>query len=451
MKPQSIGTTVQEASERDDRLIGDAINIRYSPIVIDRAEGCRIYDVAGRAYLDFGASWSLAHLGYSNAHVRRAVSAQLEKTMFAGLVSASNQPALDLAEKLVQLVPGDFPKKAWFGLSGSDASEAAQRLIRLATGRRRIISFIGSWHGTTDATMALSGHTAFTDVVGGAHVTKVPYPNPYRNPFGGDASRVTDQCLDFIEDYLFKTICPPGDVGAIFVETVQSDGGDIVPPPDFLPKLRALCDRHGILLVVDDIKVGLGRTGKMFSYEHGGIAADLVLLGKSPGGGLPLSAIVGNREILDAGTGIALYTASGNATCCAAGLATLEVIEREGLAERAATTGAYLHQRLTEVLGRYAIVGDIRGLGMIQGVELVTDRVSKEPNQLAAAKIVYRAWELGLILYYAGNWSNVLEITPPLIMSREEIDEGVALLDQAFEDVLAGRVSDETVARFAGW
>lgn len=451
MEPQAIGTAVQAAFERDARLIADAIKIRYNPLVIDRAEGARIYDIEGRAYLDFGASWSLAHLGYSNPHVRRAVAAQLEKTMFAGLVSAINQPALDLAEKLVGLVPGDFPKKAWFGLSGSDASEAAQRLIRLATGKPRLISFVGSWHGTTDATMALSGHTAFADVVGGAHVTKVPYPNPYRNPFGGDASRVTDQCLGFLEDYLFTTICPPGDVGAIFVETVQSDGGDIVPPPDFLPKLRALCDRHGILLVVDDIKVGLGRTGTMFSYEHGGIAADLVLLGKSLGGGLPLSAIVGRQEILDAGTGVALFTVSGNATCCAAGLATLDVIEREGIVAQAAANGAYLHQRLVETLGRHDIVGDIRGLGMIQGVELVTDRASKAPNQPAAAKIVYRAWELGLILYYAGNWSNVLEITPPLILSREEIDEGVALLDQAFADVLAGRVSDAAVARFAGW
>ncbi|MDI3341158.1 MAG: aspartate aminotransferase family protein, partial [Sphaerobacter sp.] len=380
MEQRSTTTSVQQAVARDRRLIGNAIKIRYNPIVIDRAEGARLYDVEGRSYLDFGASWSLAHLGYSNPQVRRAVTAQLEKTMFAGLVSAINQPALDLAERLVTLMPGDFPKKAWFGLSGSDASEAAQRLIRLATGKRRVVSFIGSWHGTTDATMALSGHTAFTDVIGGAHVTKVPCPDPYRNPFDGDASRVTDQCLGFLEDYLFATICPPDDIGAVFVETVQSDGGDIVPPPDFLPKLRALCDRHGIVLVVDDIKVGLGRTGKMFSYEHGEIEADLVLLGKSLGGGLPLSAIVGRQELLDAGTGVALFTVSGNATSCAAGLATLEVIEREGLVERAAATGVYLHQRLAEVLGTYDIVGDVRGLGMIQGVELVTDRASKEPN-----------------------------------------------------------------------
>ena len=445
-------TTRQHAMvARDERLISSALKIRYTPMAVERGEGARLFDVAGKRYLDFGSCWSLAHLGYSNDHVRAAIREQLERTTFAGLVSAINLPALDLAERLVDLVPGDFSKKVWFGLAGSDASEAAQRLLLLATGRRRLVSFVGSWHGTTEATMALSGHPSLAGAGGGGFVTKAPYPNPYRNPFGDGSGHVTDQCLDFLENYLFPTICPPDEVAAIFVETVQSDGGDVTPPPDFLPKLRALCDRHGILLVVDDIKIGLGRTGKMFSYEHGGVAADLVLLGKSLGGGLPLSAIVGRQEILDAGTGVALFTTVGNATSCAAGLATLEAIERDGIVECAATNGAYLQQRLTETLGRHEIVGDVRGLGMIQGVELVKDRQTKEPNQPAAAKIVYRAWELGLIVYYAGNWGNVLEVTPPLIASREEIDEGVAILDQAITDVLAGKVSDETVAPFAGW
>jgi 4-aminobutyrate aminotransferase len=446
-----MGETVDRDVARDERLIADALKIRYNPLVVDRAEGGHIYDAEGRAYLDFGAGWSVAHLGYSNARVREAITAQLAKTTFSGLISSINQPALDLAEKLVALMPGQFPKKVWFGLSGSDAAEAAQRLLLRATGRSRIVAFIGSWHGTTDAGMALSGHPNFSGHVGGGHVTKVPYPNPYRNPFGDGSGHVTDQCLRFLEDYLFTTICPPGDVAAIFVEAVQSDGGDVVPPPDFLPKLRALCDRHGVLLVVDDIKVGLGRTGTMFSYEHAGIEADLVLLGKSLGGGLPLSAIIGRAEVLDTDTGIALFTTVGNATCCAAGLAVLEAIERDGLLSQAAANGAYLHERLAELLFRHEIVGDVRGLGMIQGMELVTDRVSKAPNQPAAAKVVYRAWELGLILYYAGNWSNVLELTPPLILSRDELDHGVELLDQAIDDVMHDRVDLEAVARFAGW
>ncbi|MER3438332.1 MAG: aspartate aminotransferase family protein, partial [Chloroflexota bacterium] len=261
----------------------------------------------------------------------------------------------------------------------------------------------------------------------------------------------TDQYLDFLERYLFRTVCPPEEVAAVFVEAVQSDGGDIVPPPDFMPKLRQLCDRHGIFLVVDEIKVGMGRTGRWFAYEHGGVVADLVLLGKSLGGGLPLSAIVGRREILDAGTGLALFTTVGNATSCAAGLAAIEETERLGLMAHAAEVGRYLHERLTVRLGNLPIVGDVRGLGMIQGVELVTDRQTKEPNQPAAAKIVYRAWELGLIVYYAGLWGNVLEITPPLILTRDQVDEGVEILAQAIDDVLNGKVADDVVAEFAGW
>ena len=441
----------EEIAARDERLISSALKIRYNPMVAAAGSGPWIIDPNGRKYLDFGATWSLAHLGYSNEDVRAAIVSQLERTMFAGLVSGINLPALDLAEKLVSLVPGDFPKKVWYGLSGSDASEAAQRLLLMATGRRRFVSFIGGWHGTTEATMALSAHPSFSGSIGGGNVTKIPYPNPYRNPFGGSSERVTDQCLDFLEHYLFQTICPPGDVAAIFAESVQSDGGDVVPPPDFLPKLRALCDRHGILLVIDDIKIGLGRTGRMFSFEHAGIAPDLVLLGKSLGGGLPVSAIVGRAEVLDAGTGVALFTTVGNATGCAAGLATINVIERDGLVAHAAEHGDYLQQALEQALGHCEIVGDIRGLGMIRGVELVENRESKRPNQPAAAKVIYRAWELGLVLYYAGNWSNVLEITPPLILTKSDIDHGVAILAQAVDDVMAGRVPDEKVAAYAGW
>jgi 4-aminobutyrate aminotransferase len=444
-------TSTTTLAQRDERAIADALKIRYTSLDVARGEGPWLIDAAGRRYLDFGASWALAGLGYSDRRVQDAVARQMEQATFISLISAINQPALDLAETLISLVPGDFSKKVWFGLAGSDASEAAQRLLLRATGKRRIVSFIGGWHGTTEAAMGLSAHPSLVDATGGGHVTKIPYPNPYRNPFGGSAEHLTDQCLNFLENYLFETICPPEQVAAVYVEAVQADSGDVVPPPDFLPKLRALCDRHGTLLVLDEIKVGLGRTGRMFGYEHGGIEADLVLLGKSLGGGLPLSAIVGREEILDAGTGIALFTAVGNATCCAAGLAVVNAVQEDGLVERCAENGRYLKDALQQALGGYDIVGDVRGLGMILGVELVNDKASKTPNQRAAAKIVYRAWELGLILYYAGNWGNVLEITPPLILTRKEMDQGVAILAQAVDDVAAGRVSDESVAAFAGW
>jgi 4-aminobutyrate aminotransferase len=441
---------IADTALRDERAVANALKIRYTPFVMERGEGGRVFDAEGRSYLDFAAFWCLSGLGYSNDRVRSAVIAELERATFAGLVSGINQPAVELAERLSDLAPGNWEKKVWYGLSGSDATEAAMRLLTQATGRNRLVSFIGSWHGTHDGTMGLSAHPSLTGVIGGANVIKAPYPDPYHPPFLGGAQNLTDQCLHYLEYYLFRTICDPTDVAAIFVEAVQSDGGDVVPPPDFMPKLRALCDRYGILLAVDEIKVGLARTGRMFAYEHGGVEADVVLLGKSLGGGLPVSAVVARREVLDAASGT-LFTASGYAAGCAAALAVLDEIDRLDLVAQSAENGAYLGECLRQALGEFDIVGDIRGLGMIHGVELVEDRATRAPNQPAAAKVVYRAWELGLIVYYAGNWGNVLEITPPLNLTRAEIEEGAGILRQAVQDVLDGKVSDEAVAAFAGW
>ncbi len=439
----------RQVFELDKRLIADAVKIRFFPMVVERGEGCRLFDVDGKAYLDFTAGWALANTGYSDEYVKRAVAEELDRTTFAGLVSGLHEPAVKLAERLVDLMPGDFEKKAWFGLSGSDANEVVGRLLPMATGKRRLITFIGGYHGTTGTSIGMSAHIAMTPFIGGANVVKVPYPDPYRCPFGDDVEDCAGKAIDFIEHYIFKTICPPEDVAGIVLEPVQSDGGDVVPPPSFLPRLEALCRRYRIHLVVDEVKVGMGRTGKMFAFEHAGVTPDLVVLGKSLGGGLPLSAVVGRKEILDAG--FAVFSATGNALCCTAGLATIEAIEQRGLVGHAAGMGEYLHRKLEKLAERHALVGDVRGLGMIQGVELVEDREKKTPAPVAAAKVCYRAYELGLLVFYVGLFSNVLEITPPLIMTEAEVDEGVAILDRALTDVAEGRVSDQQVAEFAGW
>ncbi|HEX9870616.1 MAG TPA: aminotransferase class III-fold pyridoxal phosphate-dependent enzyme, partial [Candidatus Tectomicrobia bacterium] len=241
------------------------------------------------------------------------------------------------------------------------------------------------------------------------------------------------------------------DVAGIIVEAVQSDGGDIVPPPNFLPMLEDICRRYDTYLVVDEVKVGMGRTGQWFAFQHSGVTPDVVIMGKSLGGGLPLSAVVARKEILDVGPAQALFTTAGNALSCAAGLATVEAIEQDRLVDNARKVGAYLHDRLAALQDRHPLIGDVRGLGLIQGVELVKDRDTKEPASAETAKVVFRAWELGLVVFYAGMFSNVLELTPPLVLTEADVDEGVGILDRALSDVEAGQVSDAAVARYAGW
>ena len=445
--------TIDQLYEIDTGLISDALKIRFFPHVTHEGEGTRLRDTEGREYLDFSAGWAVANTGYSHPRVKQAVIEQVERTTFGGLLSSMHQPAVELAEKLVELVPGDFHKKVWYGLSGSDASEAAGRLLHLATGKRRMVGFIGAYHGSTAASMAMSAHSAWTQFIGGGHVTKVPYPHPYRCPFGGDVSgeACAEKVIRYLEDYIFKTICPPQDVAGIIVEAVQSDGGDIVPPANFLPMLEEVCRRYDTYLVLDEVKVGMGRTGEWFAFQHSGVTPDVVILGKALGGGLPLSAVVARKEILDVGPALALFTTAGNTLSCAAGLATIEAIDQDHLVDNARKVGAYLHAGLAALQDQHPLIGDVRGLGLIQGVELVKDRDTKEPATAEAAKVVFRAWELGLVVFYAGMFSNVLELTPPLVLTQADVDEGVAILDQALSDVEAGRVSDAAVARYAGW
>jgi len=269
--------------------------------------------------------------------------------------------------------------------------------------------------------------------------------------FGLSSSEVGPALLEHLEGYLFKTIVPPDLVGGIIVEAVQADSGDIVPPRGFLAGVEAICRRHGIMLLLDEVKIGLGRTGKWWGFSHEDVAPDLVALGKALGGGLPLSAVVGRAEVLDAATANNMYTTAGNPVACAAALATLDVIEEEGLVARAAEIGGYLLKSLRQLQAVHPLIGDVRGLGCIVGVELVRDRTTRVPAPSETAKTVYRCYENGLLVFYSGLYSNVLEFTPPLTLSVAEVDEGVDKLDRSLADVEAGRVTDESLGKYQGW
>jgi 4-aminobutyrate aminotransferase len=438
--------------ERDAALLSETLKVRFFPLVIDRAKGCHIWDITGREYLDFMAGWAVANTGYGNPEIKQAVFDQLDKISFATLTAFMSEASIELADQLLKAVPGRGERKVWFGLSGSDASDAVAKLVPIAQKRPRMVSYIGGYHGQTGGSAALSGHTAQSRVMSG-NVVKVPYPNPYRCPLGhDDPATCAKACLSYLEDYVFRTICPPQDVAGLIVEAVQSDGGDIVPPDGYLQAVQALCRKHGILFILDEVKIGFGRTGKMWGFEHSGLEPDVVVLGKSMGSGFsPISAVVAPASVLDVAPAINMYTTAGNPAAATAGLATLKYIQSHDLVGNARVIGDRLLAGFKELQKRHPLIGDVRGRGMILGVELVKDRLTKEPAAKEAAKVAYRAFELGLIVFYGGIYSNVLEITPPLTMTPEEADQGIAILDEALRDVESGSFPDEKLGRYAGW
>jgi 4-aminobutyrate aminotransferase len=319
------------------------------------------------------------------------------------------------------------------------------RVLQAATGRSRFISFIGSYHGNLSGSMSISGHTAMTHTLPRAGLVLLPYPNPYHPVFSAD------DVLALL-DFQFATTCPPEQVAAIFIEPLMADGGLIVPPAGFLAAIQQRCRRHGIQIVVDEVKVGLARSGRLHCFEHEGLEPDLVVLGKGLGGGLPLSAIIGPRAVMDHAPAFALQTTAGNPVATAAGRAVLRAIESEGLIERANQVGAVLSGGLHALGARQPMIGNVRGRGLAIGVELVSDRATREPVAVTmTAKVIYRAYQLGAVFFYVGLRGNVLEFTPPLTLSEAEAREGIDIVEQAMIDVGKGAVSDADVAPFMMW
>jgi 4-aminobutyrate aminotransferase len=431
--------------ERDSRVIANIGRLRFSPLSLVGGRGSRLIEEGGRELLDLSASFGPAILGYSHPAITSAVGAACASMAGASLLAFPNEKAVALAEALLRLTPGTGERRVWFGHSGSDANDCAIRVVQAATGRSRFISFIGSYHGNLSGSMSISGHMAMTHTLPRSGLLLLPYPDPYRREFSADA------VLQLL-DYQFATTCPPKQVAAIFLEPLMCDGGVIVPPPGFLLALQNRCRAHGIQIIVDEVKVGLGRSGRLHCFEHEGLQPDLVVFGKGLGGGLPLSAVIGPRAIMDHAPAFVLQTTAGNPVATAAGLAVLQTIENERLCERAQNIGAALSGALHALAARQPIIGDVRGRGLVVGVDLVKNRQSREPVPVTTtAKIIYRAWQLGAVFFYVGLRGNVLELTPPLTISEADVEEGVAIIDRAMTDVANGAVEDRDVAPFMMW
>jgi len=431
--------------ERDARVIANIGRLRFSPLSLIGGRGNRLIEEGGRSLLDLSASFGPAILGYSHPAITQAVAAACANMAGASLLVHPNENAVALAEELLRITPGRGERRVWFGHSGSDANDCAVRGVQAATGRSRFISFIGAYHGNLSGSMSVSGHTAMTHSLPRAGLLLLPYPDPYRPRFSANA------VLDLL-DYYFATTCPPDQVAAIFIEPLMSDGGLIVPPPGFLAAIQERCRRHGIQIIVDEVKVGLARSGRLHCFEHEGLEPDLVVFGKALGGGLPLSAVIGPRHIMDHAPAFALQTTAGNPVTTAAGRAVLQAIADEGLIDRANRIGASFSNGLRELSARHPMIGEVRGRGLAVGIDLVSDRQSRDPVPVTTtAKVIFRAYQLGAVFFYVGLGRNVLEFTPPLTLREAEADEGVAIIDQALTDVSHGLVSDADVAPFKMW
>jgi len=406
-----------------------------TPMFVARAEGGEIWDVEGRRYIDFAAGIAVQNLGHRHPRVMAAVRAQLGAFTHTAFQVTPYEVYVRLAERLNRLAPGAAPKKTIILSTGAEAIENAVKIARAATGRPAIISFAGGFHGRTMMALALTGKINPYKVGFGsfrADVFHATFPDVYRGV-------MIEQSLASIEQ-IFRADVEPSRVAAIIIEPVQGEGGFNVAPFEFMRALRELCDRHGILLVADEIQTGFGRSGKMFAVEHSGIAPDLITIAKAIGGGFPISAVIGRAEVMDApipgGLG---STFAGNAVSCAAGLAVLDAMEEEGVIARAQKLGEHVAQRLRAMQGdsRFDCIGDVRGLGPMLAMEFVRDRTSKEPAPELVKSITAKAAERGLIVISCGVYSNVVRMLMPLTMSLELADEGLGILEASMLDALA--------------
>lgn len=446
MDPDLSALPVEAADlyRRDLAAVAGIEKLRFFPLVAVSGEGSWLVEAGGRRVLDLTSTWTASGLGYGHPAIVEAVTRAVKAPPGSGGLSSVHPDSVALAEELLALTPGDGDRRVYLGHAGSDACDVALRAVRLATGKRTIIAFEHSYHGGVGVALGASGvHVEAGSVAADPDVVFVPYPNPYRPPMGDDPDAAAlAQSFAAIDAALAR-----GGVAALIVEPFLADGGMVVPPTGFLRGCAERCRRANVTLIVDEVKVGLGRSGMMHAFQIDGVVPDVVCFGKVLGGGLPLSACVGPAWILDGPPATALLTTAGNPICASAGRAVLRTLVAEDLPARARAAGERLRAGLRAA--DLAQIGDVRGHGLSIGCELVEDRASKTPARTLAAKTVYRAFELGAAVFYVGG--NTLEITPPLVITDNEVDLAVDILTQSIREAAAGQVSDDLVAPYAGW
>jgi 4-aminobutyrate aminotransferase len=419
---------------KDHKFVSPSYTRSY-PAVVEKGQGVWVTDVDGNVFLDFSAGIGVVSTGHCHPDVVKVIREQAGKLLHMSGTDFYYPNQANLAEKLAEIVPGAKNKKVFFGNSGAEAVECAMKLARYHKRRARYIAFTGAFHGRTFGALSLTASKAtqrkfFAPLLSG--VNHVSYAYCYRCPFNLQYPSCDVACVKYIEDVLLKKVVPAEEVAAVFVEPVQGEGGYIVPPPGFMPALRALCDKYEILLVDDEVQSGMGRTGKMFAIEHFNTKADIYCIAKGVASGLPLGACVARAGIMDWEPGSHASTFAGNPVSCAAALKTIELLEN-GLIENAAQLGEVAFSRLATLKERYDFVGDVRGKGLMIGVELVGDPITKEPIKDRRNAVVYEAFKQGLLLLGAGE--STIRFIPPLVINEHELHTGFDIFERALMKV----------------
>lgn len=427
------GPRAQELVARDSEVYTPAAG-RVYPFAIERGEGCYVWDVDGNRYLDMNAGIAVVAAGHSHPRVVRAIQEQATKFIHMAGTDFYSEPMVKFGEKLTSLMPKSQQWQIFPCNSGTESIEASIKLARYMTGRQGIIAFLGAFHGRSYGSLSLTASKPaqrrgfFPLVPGTFHGF---YANPYRTPFDVAPERVAEVCLDYIEKTLFTTVAPPQDMAAIVIETIQGEGGYIVPAPGFLKGLRELCDRHGMLLICDEVQSGVGRTGKMWAFEHEGIVPDIVASAKGLGGGVPIGSMIARRDLMERWeAGAHGNTYGGNALACAAAYEVLSLVEEE-LTDNAAHVGDYLMNGLKALQERYEVIGDVRGRGLMIGIDFVKDRATKEPNKVLANSIMEEAFKRGMLLLTCG--ASTIRLCPPLVLTEDQADEALTILEATLQ------------------
>jgi 4-aminobutyrate aminotransferase/(S)-3-amino-2-methylpropionate transaminase len=422
-----------EALERRKNALPAGL-AKSTDIVVERAEGALVWDVDGNQLLDFAGGIGMINVGHSNQQVVTAIKDQLDKYIHTCSLVTTMEPYLDLAELLNSITPGNFPKKTLLANSGSEAVENAVNMAKYYTKRNAVLCFEGAYHGRTLLTLSLTSKYALFKKGFGSYVSdiyRIAAPNTYRGILGMSEDQYVAFCINKLEESFISQVDPES-LAAIIIEPVQGEGGFLPMPAAYLHKLREVCDRYGIVFIADEIQCGAGRTGKFFAVEHSGVVPDIIVSAKSIGAGMPISAITGKAEILDAphlgGIG---GTYGGSPVACVAAIEAIKIISSDAFLMRVNQVGEIIRTTLENWKEKYRLIGDVRGIGAMRLVEFVKDRDTKEPDAEATLEIIRDAVAHGLLMIRAGLFSNCIRLLPPIVITDEQLAEGLQVLEDA--------------------